>query len=277
MDIGPRHPEVKSATPSMVLKDAQRQQVLVPSNIAARSAVWPIVPESAKREDLLRVVTPLRWQKWEEYLTKAGLAELFADVPKGIRAGFDLGVEGLPSCTYIPRNHRSALENPGAVRSYIETEVEAGRYLGPFEPQWLESVIGPFHCSPLGVIKESNKFRIIQDHSFPCDDESQHSLNSLIDPARMYESTWCGYAQAYLLAANAPPGTQVSVFDVAAAFHIVPIRPDHQVWTCISWDTGIYVDPACSFGGRSSSGNFGMIGDAAAALYIERGIDDICK
>jgi hypothetical protein len=33
---------------------------------------------------LLRIVTPLRWQKWEEYLAKAGLGEIFAGVLKGI-------------------------------------------------------------------------------------------------------------------------------------------------------------------------------------------------
>jgi hypothetical protein len=93
----------------------------------------------------------------------------------------------------------------------------------------------------------------------------------------MYESTWCSYTQAYLLATNAPPGMQVSVFDVAAAFHTIPILPDQQVWTCISWDGLVYVDPNCSFGGRSSSGNFGMVADAATTLYIEAGVDDLCK
>jgi hypothetical protein len=93
----------------------------------------------------------------------------------------------------------------------------------------------------------------------------------------MYESTWCGYTQVYLLAANAPPGTQVSVFDVAVAFCTIPILPAQQVWTCISWEGAIYMDPNCSFGERSSSGNFGMVADAAAALYIKSGVNDLCK
>jgi hypothetical protein len=93
----------------------------------------------------------------------------------------------------------------------------------------------------------------------------------------MYESTWCSFVQAYLLAANAPPGMQVLVFDVAAAFRIIPICPDQQVWTCLSWDGMVYVDPDCSFGGRSLSGNFGITGDATLAIYISKGVDNVIK
>jgi hypothetical protein len=125
------------------------------------------VPVTAKLSELLHIVTPLCWQKWEEHLAEAGLLETFADVPKGIRFGFDLGVDGKPLTTYIPRNHKSALDNPAAVEAYIEAELEAGRYLGPFDSKTLEERIGYFLCSPMGVIEEPTKFRIIQDHSFP--------------------------------------------------------------------------------------------------------------
>jgi hypothetical protein len=84
------------------------------------------------------------------------------DVPKGIHYGFDLSVDSSPTITYIPHNHYSALDNPMAVQAYIETELKVSRYLGPFDPVWLESIIGPFHCSPLDVIEEPEKFRIIQ-------------------------------------------------------------------------------------------------------------------
>jgi hypothetical protein len=247
----------RSVTHSTESPAAQALPTLAPLNMHAPSVVPPTGCKTAvKREDLLRIVTPLRWQAWEESLIKAGLEKAFMDVLKGIRNGFDLGVDSSPTITYIPRNHRSALDNPTAVQAYIETELKAGCYLGPFDPEWLKSIIGPFHCSPLGVIEEPEKFRIIQDHSFPQNDNNQNSLNSLIDPDDLYETTWCGFVQAYLLAANAPPGTQVSVFDVAAAFHTILICPEQQVWTCLSWDGLIYVDPDCSFGGRSSSGNF---------------------
>jgi hypothetical protein len=183
-DTGPCPTELKFAIRSMELKVAQKQLVPVRSSTPAPSVVYPIVQGNALRcEDLLRIVTPLRWQRWEEYLEEAGLGELFKGVPKGIRYGFDLGVEGLPTSTYIPRTHHSALDNPEAVKSYIETEINVGRYLGPFDPESLEKIIGPFHCSPLGVIEESLKFCIIQDHSFPHNDDSQNSLNSLIDPS----------------------------------------------------------------------------------------------
>jgi hypothetical protein len=62
-----------------------------------------------------------------------------------------------------------------------------------------------------------------------------------------------------------------------AAFRTILIHPKQQVWTCLSWDGLIYVDPDCSFGGRSSSGNFGIVADALAALYIANGMNDLLK
>ncbi|KIK37645.1 hypothetical protein CY34DRAFT_36510, partial [Suillus luteus UH-Slu-Lm8-n1] len=63
-------------------------------------------------------------------------------------------------------NHKSALEHPDFIISYIHAEVAAGRYYsGPFSPDRLERIIGFFRTSPLGVIPKpgSSKFRLIQD------------------------------------------------------------------------------------------------------------------
>ncbi|KAF9053475.1 hypothetical protein BJ165DRAFT_1339196, partial [Panaeolus papilionaceus] len=51
--------------------------------------------------------------------------------------------------TYIPPNHSSATLHPDAIISNIRTELLHRRYSGPFHPDRLTQLIGPFRSSPL--------------------------------------------------------------------------------------------------------------------------------
>jgi hypothetical protein len=163
------------------------------------------------------IVTPLIHERWTELLTAAGCLEEFADVPKGIRDGFRLGAAPTLSHTFIPKNHKSALDHPSVVSDYIAKEMAAGRYSEPFDPDTLASLIGPYSCSPLGVAEHNDKFRVIQDHSFPRGDPERPSLNSLIDTS-VFEYDWASFAECYLYVADAPPGTQVGSCPTIVAF-----------------------------------------------------------
>jgi hypothetical protein len=70
--------------------------------------------------------------------------------------------------------------------SYI---AEAGRYLQGFLSSELEQQIGPFRTSPVGLVPKpnSNKFRMIQDLSFPQNDPKSSSVNSGINPDNFEE------------------------------------------------------------------------------------------
>ncbi|KZT06939.1 uncharacterized protein LAESUDRAFT_625545, partial [Laetiporus sulphureus 93-53] len=81
---------------------------------------------------------------WLEELTAAGCLGDFSDVSIGIRDGFCLGVSSRLTSTYISRNHKSASDHPEAVALHISTELAACQYFGPFHPDHLESLIGPF-------------------------------------------------------------------------------------------------------------------------------------
>jgi hypothetical protein len=114
-------------------------------------------------EDILKVVTPFKRHEWEKSLVKYNLFDRFADIPKGIHKGFDMGVSVQLSHTYTPPNHRSALENTGTIDRYINKEHIARRYSGPFEQKHLEQLIGPFRTSPLGTVPKAgtNELRMI--------------------------------------------------------------------------------------------------------------------
>jgi len=61
--------------------------------------------------DLLPIVTPLLWDKWEELLDAVGVLDVFWDVPLGLCNGFCLGVSSSISSTFSPPNNSSALEH----------------------------------------------------------------------------------------------------------------------------------------------------------------------
>ncbi|KAG2345631.1 hypothetical protein BDR05DRAFT_998244 [Suillus weaverae] len=76
--------------------------------------------------DLLPIVTPLRWDKWEELLGAANVLDSFHNVPLGLQDGFRLSVSSSILSTFSPPNHNSALEHADFVDSQIEKEVAAG-------------------------------------------------------------------------------------------------------------------------------------------------------
>lgn len=157
------------------------------------------------------IVTPLIPEKWHDLLEEAGCLEELSDVPLGIAYGFRAGVNIPILQSYIPPNHSSATEFDFAVQDAFQKEISAGRHSLPYDPAALESLIGPYRTSPLGVIEKEpggGKFRIIQDHSFPRNDPSISSVNSQIDTS-IFQCDWGTFANCYLLVANAPPGTEV--------------------------------------------------------------------
>ncbi|KAG2748158.1 hypothetical protein P692DRAFT_20676221, partial [Suillus brevipes Sb2] len=62
-------------------------------------------------------------------------------------------------------NHASSQLNIDIIDQYIISEQNAGRYSRAFSIPGLESLIGPFCTSPLGLIPKphSTKFRLVQD------------------------------------------------------------------------------------------------------------------
>lgn len=237
-----------------------------------------MVRSNAPLSEVCRVITPLHWAVWETELVSAGCLSSFSTVPSGIRFGFRIGVTSPVSITYIPPNHKSASVTPSAVDSHVRTELLARRYSGPFSPATLESLIGPFRCSPLGVVPKPipGEFRIIQDLSFPRDHHSITSVNSEID-SDDFPCEWGTFAECALLLLSAPPGSQASVNDVEKAFRIIPVHPLDQPHVVVMWRGSVYPDHCTAFGGASSPGIFGHVADAAIRIFKHHGAQDVIK
>jgi hypothetical protein len=81
---GPSLTVPRFATHSMASLDVPALLAPVLMSMPAPSVVKPTMQGSVLHEDLLHVVMPLCWWKWQEYLVETSLIERFTDVPKGI-------------------------------------------------------------------------------------------------------------------------------------------------------------------------------------------------
>lgn len=118
------------------------------------------------------VVTPLNANAIEATLRRLKIYEEWAEVVEQLRSGFDTGVNTRVDRTLVFANHSSTNLNPSFIDEYIQSEQGAGRYSRAFDVEELESIIGHFRTSPLGLVPKphSSKFRLIQDFSFPRND-----------------------------------------------------------------------------------------------------------
>ena len=137
---------------------------------AVSAGMERMVRPTALEPDPRIVVTPLDVDHVEQALRGLGILSSWAHIVEGLRHGFDVGVRAPVLFTSIPENHASSLLDTQFIDSYILEEQAAGRYSHPFLPAELESVIGPFRTLPLGLVPKphSDKYRLIQDLSYPC-------------------------------------------------------------------------------------------------------------
>lgn len=223
------------------------------------------------------IVTPLKADAWEHELKAAGVLSTFAAIPHGIRHGFDVGLDRdatlarfSPSAPYkVYDNHTAAVRNPGVIEAMILEETAEGRISKFYKPEELHALVGAFRNAPLTVAPKNGDYatgRVCQDFSHPRKDPADASFNSSIDLTD-FTCDWGTFSQCYLLAARAPPGTEVAVFDVKAAHRRVPVAPWQQAFYAIMWMGLVALNFCCQFGAASSSGLWGKLADAFRAIF----------
>ena len=261
----------KSATGGM----HAQQRVVIPATEPTSALV---AEGSIPRPSIaLEIVTPLHWQNWDSEFKALTLSD-FSDVVHGLRFGFSTGVKTSISSTIIAPNHRSALANPIEIQQHIETELALRRYSGPFTQNQLESLIGYFRTSPLGIVPKPNssKNRVIQDLSYPRRHGLFASVNSEINP-NDFPCEWGTFAQCFFLSAKSPAGTQVATFDVDSAYRQIPVLPAHHSHFCVQWEEKFYVDHCLPFGSASACGIFGRVADSFVSICLAHNVDAILK
>ena len=115
---------------------------------------------------------------------------------------------------------KSAYENPQPVDNYLQTELAAGRIVGPFLPHQLKGA----QVSSFGVIPKANqpgKWRLILDLSSPY----QQSVNDGI-PRELCSMRYITIDDAVKKILSLDQGCLLAKLDVEHAYRNIPVHPD---------------------------------------------------
>lgn len=221
---------------------------IIPPNIRVNQPltppVLPQVPPTTPQPPIIQPInlpTPVKIKKLNQYLTGYSSRHFLVS---GFTDGFHLGIQGQISAVH-PQNHKSALQNYPVVQDKISSELNLGRYAGPFSIEPLPDFI----VSPLGLVpkKESGKFRLIHDLSFP----NGSSVNSLIPPE--FSSVHYDNIQSVISLVNKfGSGCLMSKADIEDAFRLIPIHPSDHKYLGFKWDNQFYYDRCLPMGCSSS-------------------------
>ncbi|KAF5376629.1 hypothetical protein D9615_007855 [Tricholomella constricta] len=254
---------------------AKHASITTPARCAALVST---VLNDALRERFLPVSTPLKHWRWTALLSEAGALEEFAEVPKGLQFGFNLGLEDfLLDHTFSPPNHyKSEVHHKFVEHKYAE-EIRLGRVSPGYPPQFISDIFGHYRTAPLNVIERTpGKLRITVDHSFPRGNPLTPSINSCIDSKR-FQCAWGTFSDCYLLVADAPPGTEACIFDVDAAFRNIPTSPLDRTATALLINGLVHLDGRLNFGLCAAPGIFGSVADAIVRIFLHKGIEALLK
>ena len=96
---------------------------------ACKPAIPPTLPVLADT-----IVSPLILDNWRQALQDHPDRDLVDYLLHGIAHGFHIGFNhGTQQCESTQSNMGSAIQNPGPVDEYIDTELKAGWIVGPFK------------------------------------------------------------------------------------------------------------------------------------------------
>ena len=154
-----------------------------------------------------------------------------------VKYGFPLGYMGPISDSLDTQNHPSALQHPGHVDSFIDTEIDHGAIVGPF----LATPFTPWaHISPIMTREKSDptKRRIITDLTYP----EETSINAYI-----FKNAALGETREHSLPTvndfagdllNMGTGAYMFTVDVARAYKNFRLDPLDWPLACIRWKGG---------------------------------------
>ena len=193
------------------------------------------------------MVTPVNPSKLAKYLE--GYDQIKRDyLITGFTEGFKLEFVGKCS-KLVPSNLKSTIQNPEATRQKINEELEAGRFLGPFnQPPFKEQVI-----SPIGVVpkKAKNKFRLITHLSY----QKGSSINDGIS-SEFASVKYGSVGDAIKLIKKLGTGVYMAKSDIKHAFRLIPLHESQWKYLIFKFENQWYIDICLPMGAKSSCAIF---------------------
>ena len=197
--------------------------------------------------------------KLEEELTTHPDRTFVSYLTEGFKSGFDTGLSVLPKLSFECENLLSAKKDAITTTELIQTELDRGYLIGPFNNVPFET----YRINPLGIAigKYSGKKRLIVDLSAPHENEQHKSLNELIDKEE--------FSLSYVTIDNAIQKIKelgreawLCKVDVRDAFKLVPIKETLWPYHGVKWNNKYYFYTRLVFGSRSSPKIFDSLSEA---------------
>ena len=213
------------------------------------------------------IISPLKAHAWSSLLTTHPDPRLAEYLVRGITEGFRIGFNysefsTRPAICNMP----SALANPTPVSSYIQTEIEAGRLIGPVNKSDYPNI----HISCFGVIpkrSQPGKWRLILDLSFPPGFSVNDAINSLLSSMK-----YATVDDAAKLVLALGKGTCMAKLDIAHAYRNIPVHPDDRHLLGMVWNSQLFIDTVLPFELRSAPKIFSAVADALEWILTQQGV-----
>lgn len=132
-------------------------------------------------DDVLHhIITPYVADSYDSFLARFNLTKKYPDLLFNLRHGFPIGDMPPLTCTYTPKNHKSAADKPEITRNYCKDKVKLRHMSGLSSKEEVHHLLGGhFISSPLGLVEKSGKYRIVRDLLF--ENEDGYAINNWLD------------------------------------------------------------------------------------------------
>lgn len=202
---------------------------------------------------------------WSKLVERYNLEKEAADVLHGLRKGFH---QGIPDHTlgtrrwFTPENHQSALAAAEKIKNTLAREFKELRIFGPFNHEEVFKKIGFFRSSPMGsVVNGDGSFRIINDMSYPQNQEEIPSVNSFVNKTE-FDTSWDDFKTLARFFSETEGEFLLAIFDWEKAYRQIPVCPTQWRYLLIlDLQNQLWLDTRVQFGGVAGCGVFGKPAD----------------
>jgi hypothetical protein len=218
----------------------------------------PVKKTINENPHLFKVVTPVRVDIFESYLTSHPNKDFVRSVCDGLREGFWPWAI-TPSLGYPIINDESKPaptdeKKANFLRTQRDTEVAKGRFSPPFKHDLLPGM----YCMPIYTVPKphSTDLRLVTDQSY-----GKFSLNSMIRHEKVTGyplDNMLHFGEMLMDLERREPGKERVVWksDVAEAYRILPVHPRWQIKQVNRIDDKYHVDRCNAFGGSGAGAIF---------------------
>ena len=207
---------------------------------------------------LFKIVSPIRVDVFESYLTSHPNQPFVKSVCKGLREGFwpwaETPLPGYPITNDESKPTPIDPKKAEFLRTQRDTELSKGRFSPPFTHDLLPGM----YCMPIYAVPKphSSTLRLVTDQSY-----GKYSLNSMIKHEKVTGfplDNMVHFGEMLMDLERREPGEERIAWksDVAEAYRILPMHPRWQIKQVNRIDDEHFVDRCNAFGGCGAGGLF---------------------